>query len=108
MYIALSVPIGIMLNGLGIKSVVVLFYLCYLTVNLMIGMIVHAAGREKWDILYIFIADVIFVLLFRDMILTINIAAAFVASAIIQYPEDKKIRMGSCCSCGDYGSTSYI
>lgn len=92
MYIALSVPIGIMLNGLGIKSVVVLFYLCYLTVNLMIGMIVHAAGREKWDILYIFIADVIFVLLFRDMILTINIAAAFVASAIIAILNIRKIK----------------
>lgn len=92
MYIALSVPIGIMLNGLGIKSVVVLFYLCYLTVNLMIGMIVHAAGREKWDILYIFIADVIFVLLFRDMILTINIAAAFAASAIIAILNIRKIK----------------
>ena len=80
-----------MLNGLGIKSVVVLFYLCYLTVNLMISMIAHVLGREKWDILYIFIADVLFVLLFRDVLLTVNIIAAFIAALMIYILRMKKL-----------------
>jgi Transglutaminase-like enzymes, putative cysteine proteases len=90
-YIALAVSVAVILSSAGLGSISVLFVICYFLVDITISIVALAAGKEKWDILYMFIAAAFLSLLFRDIVLVTNIFIAFAVAALIYIFRNTRI-----------------
>ena len=91
-YIAIAVPIAVILKTVAPGSMNIGFFLCYFAVDLMICAVSLIAGKEKWDIVFMAAAAVILSVIFRDMVLVANIMAALGVYAVIYFVRIPKLQ----------------